>query len=267
MVINCYLATVSYTGITVKALEENLKEMCLLPGKHIPEENYFFDFDAFYQVQMHGGQTIFDGIYDIQDKQFINQVFWVEQEKLHSYDTHDINGGNYNCFWGYYFSPCKDYEFSKAADYFNYRIEAIRECMNHETFWSLKGYVFPSLVFADSVERNISEIKDDGFTIIKEGLEKLERASSLWNGNPEVDIIVELGKFGKRYSGESETTRKNDKLMKMRDFDFGERGVVRCEKHLKLSEYLRIHLYSDYNTRNICIGYAGPHLPTASEKH
>lgn len=268
MVINCYLATQSYKGISVKDLEVNLKEMCLLVANHIPEESLCFDWDTFFKVPMKTGAVIEDGLFDIPDQQFLNQVFWVQKEKLCTFSSNDANGGSYNCFWGYLFSPRRENEFSVAIDYFNYRLKSIRESQTHETFWGLKHYLYPSLVFAESVADNIRQLKDDSLLVIIGGLERLEAISSKWNQGMITDIIPALNQFGKNYSGESESTRKDEKLMKLREFDFGgSRGVVCCEKHVKLSKFLRIHVYSDYNTRNICIGYAGPHLPTASEMH
>ena len=262
------MATQSYRGITVKDLEVNLKEMCLLVDNHIPEESLCFDMDSFFKVPMKSGAIIEDGLFDINDQQFLNQVFWVQKEKLRTLSVNDVKGGSYNCFWGYLFSPRRENEFSVARDYFSYRLKSIKESQTHETFWELKHYLYPSLVFAESVAYNISQLKDESLSVIIGGLERLEDISFKWNQGAITDLIPALNQFGKNYSGESESTRKNEQLMKLRDFDFGgDRGVIRCEKHLKLSKYLRIHVYSDYNTRNICIGYAGPHLPTASEKH
>lgn len=266
MVINCYLATPSYQDIELGALETNIKEMCSLMSTHIPEENFFFDIDKFYNVRMKSGKLIYDGLFDIPDQQFVNQILMVELEKFRTLNTAPKAKSEYYCYWGYYFQPRKEYEFSCVADYLAYRYTCIDEAISTANFWNLKKYLFPTLIFADSVKDNIEELSSDWFNVIKDGLARFEKLALCWQRG-EKDILDGFRDFGKNFSGESEQTRKDDKLMQKRDFVFAGRGTIRCEKHLKLAYQLRIHINWEYDKRNILIGYAGEHLPIASERH
>lgn len=266
MVVNCYLATPSYQGIDLIALETNVKEMCSLTSTHIPEENFFFDLDRFYDVKMSTGESIFEGLYELPDQQFVNQVMLVEFEKFRTFNTAPKAKSEFYCYWGYYFQPRKEYEFFRAKDYLAYRHHCIDEAINRSNFWNLKTYLFPSLEFAPSVKDNIEGMTDEWFTVIIGGLKRIECLAGCWKSGQK-DIVEGFRELGKSFSGESETTRNNEAIMKKRDFKFDGRGTIRCEKHLKLSYQLRIHVNWDYEKRCILVGYTGEHLPIASEKH
>ena len=130
--------------------------------------------------------------------------------------------------------------------------------------WDL---LYPLLVLCDRAKGQLASWSHSATVLeqVKASLSALERFSSEWKE----DLVPAYSREALRaaglnheVSGESETVRNNPDLKKRREFwlPCGRKEVF--EDHVKLSGGFRIHMYADVNTRNLYIGYVGPHLPT-----
>ncbi len=261
-----YFALPTYQGISVDELYQDLKEMVSLVESHNPEECYFFDYEAFLKIPLVDGKSLYDSLFCIDDKQFIYQVFFSAIEKIRTFSTTtNVESNSVYCFWGHTFSKTLNYCFSIVPNYIQYRDKVLMDALNGDNFFDLKGCLFPSLVFSETIVDNLKALNGDELEAIKDGLHKLEIISFNWKNNIKC-IIDSFRDLGNTFSGESQSTNGNKKCVLERTFRFEGKGSVYCERHLKVNKRLRIHIDTDNDNRVLMIGYAGHHLSTSRIK-
>jgi len=98
---------------------------------------------------------------------------------------------------------------------------------------------------------------------VKQALTTLSEFSQKWE-NGEIDefraqTLRDLG-LAFQVSGESQTVRNAPKLRREREFWLPTGRQEFFEQHIKLSFSYRLHFFPDNATRQIYLGYIGPHL-------
>ncbi|NCD33276.1 MAG: hypothetical protein EOL87_07630 [Spartobacteria bacterium] len=101
------------------------------------------------------------------------------------------------------------------------------------------------------------------FEQVKQSLGVLDAFSHDWSAGHHAcyrtDLLREQG-LPFEVSGESETVKNNPRLCKLREFWIPRGEKKYFEQHVKMSRGYRLHFYPDDETKNIHIGYVGPHL-------
>lgn len=149
----------------------------------------------------------------------------------------------------------------KKEDYLEVKNDYLWKNVSPTTLWSDKAELFPSLLFCDCVETQCSKLgKSPEFNKILSRLFELNRASSDWNTGAFEEHVK---KYGLTISPESRQTMTYNKgaYKKERDFRLPSGETKTFDLHIKLTG-LRIHIYPDYQTHTIYVGYIGTHLPT-----
>ena len=98
---------------------------------------------------------------------------------------------------------------------------------------------------------------------IKKSLTALSGFSQSWQRGEVDDYTSQsLENFGLsfRVTGESETVRNKPALRKEREFWLPCGRQEFFEQHIKMSSGYRLHFYPDHATRQVYVGYVGPHL-------
>ena len=136
------------------------------------------------------------------------------------------------------------------------RLEATRKGLTRRSFWSLKGRVFPNILFGLDVEGQVERFNTKLMPLMFKRLAELDMRADIWRNSPNdnfpegtSEIKVETPRTMKRY-GHDRSFRGHD-------------GVTRTfEDHIWIDESHRIHLFRDANRKIVEIGYVGRHLPT-----
>ena len=117
--------------------------------------------------------------------------------------------------------------------------------------WQRRQEVFPNLVFGPDVE-----LPPEFFQTVANRLMELDEAAAKWR-----DIGGPLPPWTCKVTPESANLMKNPKLREARRFR-SQRGTRELfEWHARFGSNGRIHLRFDTGSREIEIGYIGPHLP------
>ncbi|MFT6443370.1 MAG: hypothetical protein ACJASM_002931 [Salibacteraceae bacterium] len=121
---------------------------------------------------------------------------------------------------------------------------------------------FDNLTFTKSVLRSLrsSSLQSLDFKRVINVLNKLN--TSIVSSSNLVELVRESGLS---ISSESESTMLNRSLVRLRTFQHPVLGPSVFEIHVKnFNGGRRMHILIDYEAKNICIGYFGKHLKTAS---
>lgn len=125
-------------------------------------------------------------------------------------------------------------------------------------FWSNRQAIFPNLIFAPGVENNLRDSATHFHTIVRK-LSKLNESAREWQ---EIEDPVPRWKI--KVTPESERVMNDPGLRRHREFQ-SHVGTSRLfEWHARYGSGGRIHLRFDSDSREVEIGYIGPHLPLAS---
>ena len=131
----------------------------------------------------------------------------------------------------------------------------IRAGSNPATLWENREEIFPNLVFGPGVEANLQDYANLFQTILGK-LVALDRSAGEWKvkRGPEPPWQIEV-------TAESERVMKDPRLRDARMFPsyLGTRKMFQW--HAGFGNGRRIHLRFDAQSREVEIGYIGPHLP------
>lgn len=132
---------------------------------------------------------------------------------------------------------------------------ALRAGADPEELWRRRCEAFPHLRFGPGVEANLSRL--GGHLLgVAEKLSGLDAAAAEWQ-----ESGSDAPRWRTKVTGESERLRKNPKRLDRRRFPSrtGERELF--EWHARYGSGGRIHLRLEPVSREVEIGYIGPHLP------
>lgn len=101
----------------------------------------------------------------------------------------------------------------------------------------------------------LNQVKRSLLSLNKFALEWQEDKISYYS----VNLLHKIG-LPFRVSGESETVCNNPVLKREREFWLPNGRKEFFEQHIKMNAGYRLHFYPDNNTREIYVGYIGPHL-------
>ena len=134
-----------------------------------------------------------------------------------------------------------------------------RECLltgsDPGTLWENRQTVFPHLVFGPDVEGNL---KDQAhlFSTIVGKLKDLDRSAREWR-----DVDDRAPPWKTKVTPENTLKMKNRSFREARRFRSHGGTRETFEWHARFGEGGRIHLRFDPDSREVEIGYIGPHLP------
>ena len=117
--------------------------------------------------------------------------------------------------------------------------------------WEQRDGAFPNLVFGPDVEPPPEII---GMAIRR--LAELDRAAAEWS-----EVGGHAPRWRCKVTRESESVRNNTRLLNERRFRSGRGTRELFEWHARIGSGFRIHLRFNAETREVEIGYIGPHLP------
>ena len=133
--------------------------------------------------------------------------------------------------------------------------DRLRAGSSPATLWANRDEIFPNLVFGPGVEANLKECASLFQTIVGK-LVDLDRSAGEWKvkGGP-------APSWKTMVTPESESLMANPQLRRARIFlsSLGTREMF--EWHARFGSSGRIHLRFDAQSREVEIGYIGPHLP------
>ena len=134
--------------------------------------------------------------------------------------------------------------------------DRIRADSDPEALWENREVIFPNLLFGPDVEDNLKNSSHLLSTIIGK-LVALDRSAEEWRarGGP-------APPWGTRVSPESAEKMKNAAFRATRRFRSHSGTMETFEWHARYGDGGRIHLRFDPETREVEIGYIGPHLPS-----
>ena len=134
--------------------------------------------------------------------------------------------------------------------------DRIRAGSGPVAYWENRGAIFPNLLFGPGVEENLKDSSHLFHTIIRK-LVDLNRSAEEWQamGGP-------APRWRTRVSPESTERMKNADFRAARRFRSHQGTMEMFEWHARYGDSGRIHLRFDPETREVEIGYIGPHLPS-----
>jgi hypothetical protein len=143
-----------------------------------------------------------------------------------------------------------------------------RKCIaGRPELWENRVDLFPHLAFLPRLSGNQllrGNCRTDIWNKAYRALEALDRFAEVWQANRQlVYQSTQLADYGMPcdVSGESASTLQNKKTRAMREFWLPTGNKVCFSEHAKLPGGVRLHFYPDTETRQLYIGYLGPHLP------
>ena len=131
----------------------------------------------------------------------------------------------------------------------------VRTVDNHRELWDNRGTAFPHLAFGPGVEQDLERAAHLLDTIIGK-LADLDQSVEEWRigGGP-------APAWRTRVTSESNATRRDRKSMNARRFPSISGTTELFEWHARYGGTGRIHLRFEAHTREVEVGYIGPHLP------
>lgn len=121
--------------------------------------------------------------------------------------------------------------------------------------WDNRDAIFPNLVFGPGTEENLRSAASL-FGVIVRKLVLIDESAEEWReaGGP-------APKWKTKVTREGSNVRRNPKLIGKRKFPSVSGGTRIFEWHARYGDHGRIHLRFNAASREIEIGYIGPHLP------
>lgn len=132
--------------------------------------------------------------------------------------------------------------------------EAVRGCADPEELWRRRSQAFPNLRFGPGVEADLARLGGH-FSGVASKLATLDVAAADWK-----ETGGDAARWRTKVTRESERLRKNPKLLELRRFRSRSGKRELFEWHARYGSNYRIHLRFDSVTREVEIGYIGPHL-------
>lgn len=132
---------------------------------------------------------------------------------------------------------------------------ALRSCADAGELWRRRCEVFPHLRFGPGVEANLSQLGGH-LPGVAEKLAGLDAAAAEWK-----DAGGDTPRWRTKVTRESESLRKNPELLDRRRFRSRTGRRELFEWHARYGSGGRIHLRLERESKEIEIGYIGPHLP------
>ena len=124
------------------------------------------------------------------------------------------------------------------------------------TLWEKRETVFPHLVFGPGVENNLRERANLLPTIVGK-LKDLDRSAQEWRNDPR----LRRPPWRTKVTPESDSVMNHPRLQERRKFQSHLGGQELFEWHARFGAGGRIHLRFDPASKEVEIGYIGPHLP------
>ena len=130
-----------------------------------------------------------------------------------------------------------------------------RAVASHSELWRNRRSAFPNLQFAPGVEVNLRRAASHLQTIIGK-LSELDLSAEEWR-----DVGGPTPPWKTKVTPESETVRNTPSLWNARRFPTRDGNSAIFEWHARYGSSGRIHVRFEPDSREVEVGYVGPHLP------
>ena len=132
----------------------------------------------------------------------------------------------------------------------------VRVGLDAHTLWDNKRIAFPKLVFAPSVERDLTLLQAESFSTVVKRLTALNATAEEWQ-----NVEGPVPSWTCHVTDESDTVKKTPALRMARQFTSHHGPSELFMWHARFGNRGRIHLRFDAHSKEVEIGYIGPHLP------
>ena len=132
----------------------------------------------------------------------------------------------------------------------------LRAGLDGRTLWKNSHTVFPKLVFAPSVEKNLIDLQAESFSPVVKRLTALNAATEDWQ-----NVEGPAPPWTCHVTDESDTVKNNPVLRQARQFMSHQGSEEVFMWHARFGSGGRIHLRFDAHSKVVEIGYIGSHLP------
>lgn len=264
---NLYLDARSFVGATIANIERSLAELNEIVTTGDDAEKFWKDSNSLFAVNIRGGDSLGQVIWTDMNPQFsatilprlFHRIGETGREYLSIADferDHPIFGA----FYGITFPMSHPRHICDKNAYDQFRDDCFDHELQPEQFRRLANVFLPNLIFSENAFEKILTIADSKlFADIIYALRQLDSSNvEGWKRGyyDHKSLPVEI-------SGESESTMKDPRLSRLRDFAFPDGKERRCELHIKINRKVyRIHIFPE--NHKIYVGYIGKHLPTSS---
>jgi hypothetical protein len=125
--------------------------------------------------------------------------------------------------------------------------------------------LFPKIVLCGKATQQLNNWSGSTTIInqVKESFSALNQYAVMWSKNEvceyRPETLREMG-LSFKVSGESQTVKNTPKLRREREFWLPSGTQEFFEQHIKLSAGYRLHFFPDIESKQIMVGYIGPHL-------
>ena len=136
-----------------------------------------------------------------------------------------------------------------------HRAELRHQFTDFMSLWKDKEQAFPNLIFGPDVERHLKSVNTGDLQVVVKRLVSLDESAGEWRVTGGA-----MPSWKDNVTPESRSVRNNPQLRKERRFR-SHRGTRELfELHARFGSGGRIHLRIDPSSREVEIGYIGPHL-------
>lgn len=145
---------------------------------------------------------------------------------------------------------------SHAARICASHVNALRSRLDLKALWSERSHAFPNLMFGPDVEGQISGMVAAMLPTVVNRLAQLDASAGAWGqgGGPAPNWMC-------RVTPESRRVMASGRLRQARVFRSAKGRAELFDWHARFGNNGRIHLRFTPSTREVEIGYIGPHLP------
>lgn len=266
--VDIYLQHLSFAQATHDGLLKNFEDLNEVCTEYAPGETRYYYHPDLYLTPIQESdfsQIVFEEL-SMRDQNAINtfiknisgfQPLDTSYETLDAWDTdypQDHHG-----FWVY---PIDLWLHHERHIFDLTTFEAVRTRFLHmldgQSIWERRDLLFSRVVLCPETEEQLHHLPEKEIGQIFDRLKTLDQYLVKHKMYSEIGLKSQTNL---RFSGESESTRKNAKLMRMREFKKPDGSLAIFELHIKTGEF-RIHFLPENDL--VYIGYIGSHLPTSS---
>ena len=137
-----------------------------------------------------------------------------------------------------------------------HRAELRRQFTNFKSLWKNKEQAFPNLIFGPDVERQLERLNTGDLQVVVKCLVSLDESAGEWRVTGGA-----MPSWTRKVTPESQSVMNDSRLREERRFRAHRDTRELFEWHARFGSSGRIHLRFDPSSREVEIGYIGPHLP------
>lgn len=137
-----------------------------------------------------------------------------------------------------------------------HRAELRHQFTDFKSLWKNKEQAFPNLIFGPDVERQLERLNTGDLQVVVKCLVSLDESAGEWRVTGGA-----MPSWTRKVTPESQSVMNDSRLREERRFRAHRDTRELFEWHARFGSSGRIHLRFDPSSREVEIGYIGPHLP------